>query len=466
MRTPARAWRPAVTRGALLLMESLWIYALVAWYVAAIGDGGKPTFIGIAVLVFASFSISRALQVSDLSIGIVRVWGLLLSVLIFYCVIRADFFGDWRFWDFSWADRIFYHTEASARANVGATFAIPLLWVFWMRGVLRGQQRTGFEDVATSFAIGLVVIAVVLVLGSGTDDLPRAVELAAIPYVAIGLLAIALSHASRAEDEFSRSFAPTWILATGAAIGVLALVALLFALVDYGAAAHLIGVVAAFLAKIIAFIFYVVTYPFLWAMEKGLGAIRYFLDEIFGGTRRTEINPVQEPGEQEVQDNETRALPAWLQLAVRIFIGGSFVTLLLLGTALLFTKYRRRADPTAVKESIYTEGRLAADLGSMLGNLLGRLRPNLHLDRPEIDAASRLYFDVLATAHDRGIDRKPTETPLELAPRLDATFASDAPRQITDLFDDVRYGTKPPPPDEVQRLRTAWESAKAISGRG
>ena len=42
------------------------------------------------------------------------------------------------------------------------------------------------------------------------------------------------------------------------------------------------------------------------------------------------------------------------------------------------------------------------------------------------------------------------ETPLELAPRLGRTFGAQLPEQITQMFDDVRYGSRSPTEAEVQ----------------
>ena len=69
-------WRPAVTRGALLLMESLWVYAFVAFLVASLAVGGKPTLFGAMAIVFGSFGVSRFLQQrTDMDLGVLRIWG-------------------------------------------------------------------------------------------------------------------------------------------------------------------------------------------------------------------------------------------------------------------------------------------------------------------------------------------------------------------------------------------------------
>ena len=146
------ATRLATTRGALLLMEALWVYALVAFTVAVTVGGDRPTPMGAAAVVGASFIISRALQSSDMPVGLMRFWGVVLSLLLFYVIIRIDFFGDWRLWDFTWADRLASDTQAAAKDHAQAVVGVPMLWAFWLRGILRGQQHIDFEAVVGSFA--------------------------------------------------------------------------------------------------------------------------------------------------------------------------------------------------------------------------------------------------------------------------------------------------------------------------
>ena len=64
---------------------------------------------------------------------------------------------------------------------------------------------------------------------------------------------------------------------------------------------------------------------------------------------------------------------------------------------------------------------------------------------------------MLARAEERGVQRRPTETPLDMAPRLQSTFRSETPVEITGLFDDVRYGALTAEEEEVRRLRAQFE---------
>jgi hypothetical protein len=451
-------WRLGLTRGALLLMESLWTYAVVAFLVAVMVEGGRPSLPGTLAVVFASFGISRFLQNSSLSLGLVRFWGVLLSFIVFYLIVRADFFGDWRFWDFTWADRLFNHTEAATQDESTAVIGIPLLWFFWLRGVFRGQQHTNVDDVTNSFAIGVLLIAFVELL-QGTVDTPAAVKAVAVPYVAVGLMAVALAHANRAQEEFGQSFTSGWLGFLGGGLAVLSLLALLFVLVDLGTmtAALQDGLIAATTTFLHAVSF--LAWPFEQLINGLYDLLYWFFNSVWGG-ERAERDPAEaEPGSEQMEEEERepRQLPGWIRLIIRTLVGGSVTTLLIIAMAILFTRFRKREGATEVRESTYVEGRLGADLGDMLGALIGRLRPSFHRTE-QLDAARRLYFEMLNEGAQRGVERRKGETPLELSPRLEHAITPETPARITSVFDDTRYGGAAPPEEELRRLRREWES--------
>jgi hypothetical protein len=89
--------------------------------------------------------------------------------------------------------------------------------------------------------------------------------------------------------------------------------------------------------------------------------------------------------------------------------------------------------------------------------MLGRFRPRGGGVARVTEPVRRLYFEMLSAGEARGVQRPPADTPLDLSPRLQTTFASGTPGEITGLFHDVRYGERLPPEAEVRRLREEWE---------
>jgi hypothetical protein len=165
------------------------------------------------------------------------------------------------------------------------------------------------------------------------------------------------------------------------------------------------------------------------------------------------------PPPQDEQDpfrERDSILPNWVESVIKYVMAGGVIGGLIIGLALLFTRYRRRTEPGDLKESVYTEGRLATDLSDLLGSMFGRFRPRGGPGRLT-EPVRRLYFEMLSAGEARGVERRPVDTPLELSPRLETTFASATPGEITGLFDDVRYGAHEASEADVRRLRDDWE---------
>lgn len=448
-------WREPVARGALLIMEALWVYALVLLVVSIVGGPDRPSFIGVTLVVVLSYTISRLLQSSDLDLGIIRVWGIVASVLLFYAIVRIDFFGDARLWDFSWADSFVSDVSDTVNGHTSAVFGIPLLWGFWMRGVSRGQDPLMFEAVVSSFATGVVVIVLIELLASAVDA-PKAIGYVAVPYIALGLIAIGLAHAARSEADYGRSFSGTWLLAIGGAVAAMSLVALVFVLIDLSTMRDGIAFAGLWLGRGFFLIFYAFTWLVAHAIQAAVDALFWAL-----GMDRENQRPEQfVEGEPESgSDRTTPEPPQWMWIIARVLGGTGVLILAAFGLYLTFSRFIKRRTPPVLKESTYTEGRLGDDLGNFLGAMLGKLRPNFNFGG-EPDPVKRLYYDMLSEASHRGVERGAAQTPLELAPALDATFGSRAPAEITNAFDDVRYGGLSKSPEQAKRLRDDWDTVR------
>jgi hypothetical protein len=194
-----------------------------------------------------------------------------------------------------------------------------------------------------------------------------------------------------------------------------------------------------------------------WPVIKFFEGIFWLMDFVIGGLDAREEPPPQAlPGSDEVGSQEGRGsvLPDWVDHLVRYVMASIVIVTITVILGLLFQRFQKRPESSDNKESVYTEGRLAADLGNLIGSLFHRrggrvVRAN--------EPVRRLYFEMLAAGEARGVQRRPTDTPLDLAPRLQSTFRSETPGEITGLFDDVRYGGLEAEEDEVRRLRTQWE---------
>jgi hypothetical protein len=472
-------WRGPVTRACLLLMEAMWIYALVAFFVAVVAVGGKPSFPAVAAVVFLSYGISRFLQDVHLSLRAMRIWGTVLSFLLFYAIVRIDFFGSWALWDFGWLLQVLNHTERAFSARVDADFGIAFLWLAWVRGVTRGQDRLGWEDILGNFGAGVLIVAFVELLQGTVSDVPQLVRQIAIPYAAVGLVSIGLAHSARVGRVAGRPFSFTWTTAVGGSIALIAAVAAILALVNVGTAS---GDASDKLATLASYIFYVAFWPIAQLTNVAFIVTRWFF-ELFGiqaqqprgntdagqGLSCEQAKMAAGATADEARRLCTQAahqLPDFVRVIVRVLVALPIIGGLLLMTALFFQRFQKRTRVGDARESTYKEGRLGQDISGLFGGLMRRLRPNLRLGRDHLDPVRRIYFEMLDAAADRGISRRPEQTPLELAPALEQGFHSPAPLTITDAFDAVRYGEHDFPDNEVRRLRQEWEQSRRSSGPG
>ncbi|HLF72223.1 MAG TPA: DUF4129 domain-containing protein [Dehalococcoidia bacterium] len=452
------AWRRPLTEVALLTMESLWIYALLGALMAVSDVDEKPSFLGVFAIVFCSYAISRGLQGSLLGESLLKVWGVILSFLLFYMIIRADFFGDLRFWDFTWADDLNSRFGPTIRDHQTSFFGIPLLWVIWLRGIIRGQQGISFNYIASSFAIGLLIVGVAEVIGEATDA-PALVRYVAVPYVALGLLTIGLAHAARAESSFGRSFGWTWLAGVGGAVVVVSLVALLFAVVSMDTAQNVLGDVVRPLAWLLGHALYYILYPIVYVFDGVLIAVRWMFENILGSKPREDLlqnqpDPGAPPPDQLPQGDGGGA-NHWVSVVFHLAVTFIAVALGILGTALVFARYLLPKSPTEVHEAIAQVPPGPVQPNSWFGSLMSRLRS--FGGRPGGDPTRRIYFEMLALAERRGVERRPPETPDELLPRLQRTLRGEASARITSAFDESRYGGIAARPGDVTRLREDLE---------
>jgi hypothetical protein len=369
-------------------------------------------------------------------------------------IVRVDFFDDLRLWDFSWADRLAGGFQDTLDGHSAGFFGVPLLWLIWMRGVSRGQDPLMFEAVASSFATGVVVIVVIELLAKALDA-PAVVGYVAVPYIALGLIAISLTHAARSEAEHGRPFSSTWLIAVGGTVALMSLFALVFVLIDLQTFRDAIAFVAVWVGRGLYYVFY----AFVWVVATVVEFLVRGLLSILGASANNERPELQDAAQQtEEQAQSNGGLPGWALWFGRVTVGLTLLSAALVALWYTFARFQKRDAAATTKDSTYTEGRLRDDLGNLLGSMLGRLRPSFSFG--ESEPVRRLYYDMLDEASHRNIHRREAQTPLELAPALDAAFGPPTPMRITAMFDDARYGGLTPAAGDVKALRDEWDRAR------
>ncbi len=332
-----------------------------------------------------------------------------------------------------------------------------LLGVAWIYGVARGSQARTFESVAADGSVGLIVV-LFAALFAGSADAPAIVAWLPVPYMAVALLALALVYMMNVGMDRARPFAGAWGLWVVGSVLVIAAIALPTALIDLEALAF-IGTGIGLIGKGIGLVLLAVMLPpligFAWLIEQ-------LLSFGMGGEAFTPDVPTTEEL-NELLDDEDKERPSWTTVLGYILRFGMVALALALAFALLWLAFQRLSkndeDDVDSREEVGADG-LGGGLGSLLASTLGRLRDRFSGGLRGGDAVGRLYMSMLRLAEDQGLPRPAAATPAEFAPNLDAHFASSVPSAISLSYATARYGGRPAPGDEVDRLTIQWREVE------
>jgi hypothetical protein len=441
-----------------VLLELMAIFAAVALFVGAFGqgDGPAPSFIAVAVVLVGSFVLARALQLVDIEESTMRWAGVIVSLLALFILVRLEYAPDEWLLDTGWLASFFSDTADTIQPNGHVIAGMIALLPVWFRGVWRGVAPLEFDGVLTSASLGMFAV---LIAALATPDTRETISWGAFAfaYAALGLVTLALFQAPEPQLPLA-IFARRWTVALAAIGGAAVGVALVAAAIDPDAFGFLapigepLRVAAELLGTfVLSPILYVLSLPFrfFWWL---VGQLVPENDDLIPPA------PEETPLEREEPD-EDRERPVWQQILVwAMFIGGA-IPLVAVALVVLWYAFRRfarkREDERERREDIEPASTLLGDLGDMIGALARRFRRG---PRPQSAVQiRRLYFEMLDAAAARGLERPSAATPLQFAPALDAHFASAVPSSISRAFAASRYGEVPIDPAEVGQLRTSWD---------
>jgi len=127
---------------------------------------------------------------------------------------------------------------------------------------------------------------------------------------------------------------------------------------------------------------------------------------------------------------------------------------------------RGRAATIADRESTRGDANVTADLIRLALSLTPdwmrpkprRAGPSYAADLPGISEVYALYFDMLRAAAAQGYAFSPALTPGEQREHVQAVLPDTPVDQITDRFNEARYGNIPSSPEAVARLRQRFET--------
>ena len=370
--------------------------------------------------------------------------------------------------------------------EIPAAFVALLVGAYlWLRGVTDGARPLLYDDVWGTFAAGFVALLLLLLLGRVTGDgVPAGIEGSVLALFAVGMMALALASLDlargigRQRGQLPLQVNRYWLVSVVVVVlGLLILGILLSLIFAPEVVARAMGWMS-WLLRAIGWILYAIFLVVVYLVFLVLEPLIYWLRGQLAAT--PERPPFQLPNFQgqfeEITPGAPVALPAAYTEALRW--GGLALLILAIGVAFALALRRLLPPPEEeveeTRELILSRQLLEEQLAQLWQGWLKRLRrgsakafgPFLSL---EGEASGRqviraIYQMLLATAQARGHPRPRQRTPLEYRQELASTWPQAGPAldTLTEEYVRARYGEVPPETSQVERVRQAWEQARAI----
>ena len=458
--------RAAVVAGAVVLLEALLLLVLAGLVPKATGaEAETPSAVAVLVVVGLGALVAYGQGESDLSGPKRWLLGVAVSVVVLQIVSRVDLSETARVWSLGWvADA----TDPDSGAWRGSerfdhTLSVAMLALAWFRGVALGGRDLEERSLTPLLpaAVGIFGLGFLVGDAAGTID---TVRIAALAFLAVGLVAVAFRNARRLTTDgeigaMGMTFVSTFGAMTAIAIIFMLIVTLLVAAVGGTGVAEpvtdALGVVLRAVVEASAWVVWILFWPVRELASGGM-PIDSAQDCVIDGTGELECSAGTDTGAGlGMEDSEGDSSVG--TAIFRIFAGIALVLFVTVLAALLFRRvWRRHRETDEERESLWGEADPLGDLWQGLRSLGRRLRrPRRAAAEPGIGG---LYLEMLADAASRGTLRPPARTPLQFAPALDRLYRSALPGEISRRFCDLRYGGQDAAAAEVSRLRTSWET--------
>ncbi|MEX2236546.1 MAG: DUF4129 domain-containing protein [Dehalococcoidia bacterium] len=437
--------------------EAIWVFALVATLSELLAHGDYPhplTLVAAGTLAVATSRFVRLFELPELAVGLA---GALLSVVIIYAILRIDYAGDLALWQVGWLPDVILRTGDALGGQSALVVGLISVLALWLRWLLLMQNGVSSEDIRGSFGLGIIVFAGAVLAREDLEAGTTIIRLV-LPYLALGLVAIALNQ--QLETSAARlGLMRPWALALAATLlGLLVIVGLASLLPSTGLAEAAIPVARAILFSS-GLLIAILALPLILLAE-----LVFLFLPVEGVLGDPFPEPAQIPGEIQGEREEEGDSPAtYFFVSLRVLGVIGLIILALVLIAWMFLYLRRERDEEEEREPVAPAGNLLEDVLSLLRALRPHRAPPGPAP-PDLDeqamAIRELYLRVEAEAEKRGTPRPASITPRGFAPALGTIFGHDFSEALTGEFERARYARLPVDRRRVEELRRAWRAAR------
>ena len=459
-----------VTQLSAVVVESVWIYALLATLSLLALPGGSPiTWVAALCVTLVSFMTARGLSLVIMPAWMPYVLQMAAGVVAIYLILGTQLPTAGQWLDLGWLSGVFDDTRSdhfARKALLGGFFST----LFWLRGGRLASTEFPVEHLMFTFRLGLMAISVAAIV-----DIFHSADLKMFSlmfvFFAAGLIGLGVGHIlPSAGPTLTRG---SWARLIGALVGGIVLVGFLFSLLQRGALAF-IAAPLVFLLNIAArIVFFVIIVPLVYILNFIISGFFWLLSKVAGEPPEGEQEMAlggTEFLEQFVEQSEPSEPSIWLQILAAVSIA-LLVGVILLVLARAFrrnTRWLRIGDDEEDRESLSGEFDPTMDLARLLFGLLPdrfrrrkqdkRLR--LPDDEQNIVDVFRIYFGMLSIAESRGQPRLEFQTPGEYRRALLRVMPDRLVDMATAAFDRACYGRLPSTTEEIAEMRRMLEEAE------
>jgi hypothetical protein len=470
---------------AVVLMEVFWVYPWLAWL------GSWPMFtVSRPVLSLASVAITLAASLLVTRLTIRQKWPLwrMRSVIVgsglvvILLVLAVDYRAGYGFLSGSWFGHIFQVLGNTFVSPQTIVIAIPALLYFWWRGINLGQATSYFRDIYRTFILGMVVLIILIIVwqisaaserftGPGAD-----IGWYIMAFFFFGLISIAVCHLYLMRSSMPREEAR--LTSVWRSLPIMLGVIVVVVLVGFGMASvfspelfesigHAFRTLGHWLGTAIGYILWPIIFVFEWLVRIFV----WFINLLRGQPTEQEGQPGM-PGMPEFPEQVSKELPLWATEAIKWVVVALVVALVLfiLYKALSRIRGRRPRDEIEeIHESLWSWKGLRDDLKGLFKNLFKKREAAPAAYRFDEDVKGEMdireiYRHLQWEGKRSGIPRRRHETASEYAGHLersvpDSTVPVD---DITRMYENVRYGERDAPGEQVHQANNLWQTLKAM----
>lgn len=465
----------ALLAAAEAAMVAPWLHVLAQ--VFGHPNATVPSPVGMALLGFVAFWVTRGLTDGGWDLAAARGMSLVLWIvltIIWYGASNAGIAAPVKY-----VEGLF-HLNPTLYALLGVAA------LAWWRGLMLGSEPEPFTgDVARGIMLrGVPAIGAAIVIGAvaggamGRHTLDSAAV--ALPVLLICGLAVASAVQTRqAQKRVKTGGSRAGLGWVGSAVGLavaIVLLGLILATIagpdvwlrvlnPFGGLIHLIGRGLYYILLGVAYVVYLIMWPFLWLFHH------------FAGTPPKQPQQQGQTGQQKpkLPDHVHQVLPTWAihTIEIAIFVAlVAFVVWLVLRSMKRYRKQESDEGTEEIHESVWSKDLAMDQLRGWLHGLRPRRAAGERISPWDLNTVPATVRDayrhvlVLAARQGKTTARTPVESPVDYADRVGGVWrpARDPLDDLTLRYLHSRYGERDS--DEDAKLaREDWEAIRAYLQR-